>query len=104
MHTFFGLDDSGVIGGSWPTHDSFSTPFGRRRWDGLRGSEPGVVRGRTAGKKGGLLLGRMVSCESVCLRRLAGGQRRGIVAYWRFLANPQVTAESLIAGWGAQTS
>lgn len=46
----------------------------------------------------------MVSCESVCLRRLAQGRRRGIVAYGRFLANEQVTVESLIAGWGTQTS
>ncbi|MBV8473530.1 MAG: IS4 family transposase [Hyphomicrobiales bacterium] len=44
----------------------------------------------------------MVDRESVCLRRLAGGRRRGIVGFSRFLANPRVTAEALIEGWGAE--
>jgi len=70
----------------------------------LRRGELGLVRGRAGDKKGGLLLGRIVSCESVCLRRLAAGKRGGIVAYGRFLANPQVTAARLIEGWGVQTS
>lgn len=45
----------------------------------------------------------MVRRKSVCLRRLAGGQRRDIVRFWRFLANARVTVERLIAGWGEQT-
>jgi hypothetical protein len=46
----------------------------------------------------------MVARESVCLRRLAGGERRGIVGFWRFLANPRVTVEALIEGWGQGAS
>src|ERR1700739_2221077 len=44
----------------------------------------------------------MVDRESVCLRRLASGRRRGVVGFCRFLANPRVTAEALIEGWGAE--
>lgn len=46
----------------------------------------------------------MAAHGSVCLRRLAEGARCGVVAFGRFLANDRVTAESLIEGWGAQTS
>lgn len=46
----------------------------------------------------------MVARESVCLRRLAGGERSQIVRFWRFLANPRVTAERLIEGWGERSS
>jgi hypothetical protein len=46
----------------------------------------------------------MVQRKSVCLRRLAGGQRCEIVRFGRFLANAQVTVERLIEGWGAQTA
>jgi hypothetical protein len=46
----------------------------------------------------------MVSRESVCLRRLAGGSRSGIVGFSRFLANDRVTAEAVIEGWGAELS
>jgi hypothetical protein len=46
----------------------------------------------------------MVARESVCLRRLAGGERRGIVGCGRFLANRRVTVEALIEGWGAGAS
>jgi hypothetical protein len=46
----------------------------------------------------------MVGRESVCLRRLAGGERRGIVGFWRFLANPRVTVEAVIEGWGVGAS
>jgi len=42
----------------------------------------------------------MVARASVCLRRLAGGERDGIVGFGRFLANPRVTVEALIEGWG----
>lgn len=48
------------------------------------------------------MLSGMVARESICLRRLAGGQRGGIVGFSRFLANPRVTAEALIEGWGAE--
>lgn len=46
----------------------------------------------------------MVDRASVCLRRLAGGRRGGIVGFSRFLANARVTVESLVAGWGDLTS
>lgn len=51
-----------------------------------------------------MLLGRMVGRKSVCLRRLAGGRRREIVRFGRFLANPRVTVERLIEGWGERTA
>jgi len=51
-----------------------------------------------------LLLERMVGRKSVCLRRLAGGDRGAIVRFGRFLANPRVTVERLIEGWGGQTA
>lgn len=46
----------------------------------------------------------MVRRKSVCVRRLAGGRRGEIVRFGRFLANPRVTVEALIEGWGAQTA
>ncbi len=46
----------------------------------------------------------MVGRKSVCLRRLAGGRRREIVRFGRFLSNPRVTVERLIEGWGVQTA
>jgi len=46
----------------------------------------------------------MVAEGSVCLRRLADGLRHSIVGYARFMANPKVTAEAVIAGWGVATS
>jgi hypothetical protein len=46
----------------------------------------------------------MVSRESVCLRRLAAGNRRDIIGFGRFLANRRVSVEALIEGWGAATS
>lgn len=45
----------------------------------------------------------MVARKSVCLRRLADGQRRDIVRFDRFLHNPRVTMDALIEGWGDQT-
>lgn len=54
--------------------------------------------------KGVELVERMISHESVCLRRLAGGARGGIVSFGRFLANVRVTAERLIEGWGLSTT
>jgi Transposase DDE domain len=45
----------------------------------------------------------MVGCESVCLRRAAGGERAKIVQFGRFLANEKVTLERLLDGWGERT-
>lgn len=45
-----------------------------------------------------------MSHESVCLRRLASGSRREIIGFGRFLANPRVTLEALIDGWGTGAS
>ena len=64
----------------------------------------GRFRRRAPGKKGGLLLAGMVARTSTCLRRLAGGRRSGIVGFSRFLANPRVTVEALLDGWGAELS
>ena len=66
--------------------------------------EAGRFRRRTSGKKGGLLLAEMVARTSICLRRLAGGRRSGIVGFSRFLANPRVTVEALLDGWGRELS
>jgi hypothetical protein len=43
----------------------------------------------------------MATRQSVCLRRLAGGARSGIVGFGRFISNPRVTSEALIEGWSA---
>ncbi len=40
---------------------------------------------------------------SVCLRRLGEGKRPQEVGFGRFLANPKVTVDRLIAGWSDQT-
>jgi hypothetical protein len=42
----------------------------------------------------------MVSCASVCLRRLADGRRRDVVGFGRFLGNRRVSVDALIEGWG----
>jgi hypothetical protein len=46
----------------------------------------------------------MAAEQSVCVRRLAGGSRRGIIGFGRFLANPRVTTEALIEGWSGGLS
>jgi hypothetical protein len=46
----------------------------------------------------------MATRQSVCLRRLAGGARSGIVGFGRFISNPRVTSEALIEGWSAGLS
>lgn len=46
----------------------------------------------------------MVSRQSVCCRRLAGGRRGEIVGFNRFLANRRVKVDALIEGWGQGTS
>ena len=45
-----------------------------------------------------------MSQASVCLRRLASGSRREIIGFGRFMANPRVTVEALIEGWGVGAS
>src|SRR5437667_3465715 len=54
-------------------------------------------------EKGGGVLEGMVRAGSTCLRRVADGKRRSEVQFNRFLANPKVTVERLVAGWGATT-
>lgn len=49
-----------------------------------------------------MLLQRMVAHGSICLRRLSGS-RAGQVRFGRFLANPAVTLERLLAGWAEPT-
>jgi hypothetical protein len=46
---------------------------------------------------------RMVARSTVCLRRLADGQRDLQIGFGRFLANCKVTIERLIEGWSDQT-
>jgi hypothetical protein len=53
-------------------------------------------------KRGSQLLSGMVARENICLRRLAGGRRREIVGFSRFLANARVTVKALIEGWGVE--
>jgi hypothetical protein len=45
----------------------------------------------------------MVARNDVCVRRL-GGRRAEEVRFGRFLANPKVTVDGLIAGWGETTA
>lgn len=46
----------------------------------------------------------MVGGASCCLRFLAQGARRDIVGFGRFLANPRVSVEALVEGWGVRTA
>ena len=62
------------------------------------------VRGRAPRQGGAWLLGAIVRCCSVCLRRAACGKRASIIRANRFLANPRVTVSALIEGWGVQTA
>src|SRR5436309_11098443 len=66
----------------------------RWRWVGL-----GIV----APKKGAALLEGIGRSGSTCLRRAADGKRRSEVRFNRFLANPKVTVERLVAGWSEAT-
>ncbi len=53
--------------------------------------------------KGGELLERVVMRKTLCLRRL--GERRGTqLGAGRFLANPKVTAEQIVASWPQRTA
>src|ERR1700691_5704670 len=104
MHTSERRDDSSVICGQGASMILFATLREGRRRDVIERGLVGGIRRRAPGKKGALLVSRMVSRESVCLRRLAGGRRSGIVGFSRFLANERVTPESLIEGWGRSTA
>ncbi len=64
----------------------------------------GGVWRRPPRKKGARLLAAMANASSVCLRFLAQGARCDIVGFGRFLANPRVSLEALIAGWGERAS
>jgi hypothetical protein len=57
---------------------------------------------RRLAKAGILILSRMVSCESMCLRRL-GGNRAGEEQGGRFLGNPKVGVAEIIESWSART-
>jgi hypothetical protein len=46
----------------------------------------------------------MVVRASVCIRQLGDGERPQEVGFGRFLANPKVTVDRLIAGWSDQTA
>lgn len=50
------------------------------------------------------MLEQMVCHQSVCGRRLAEGRRGAIVSFSRFLANPRVSLDALIEGWGHRAS
>jgi molybdopterin-guanine dinucleotide biosynthesis protein len=45
----------------------------------------------------------MLCTRDVCLRRMAQGLWSAQMRFWRFVSNPQVTVEKLIAGWSVQT-
>ena len=62
-----------------------------------------IVRRRTAQKRGADFLAALVSRRTVCLRRL-GGDRAGQVRFGRFLHNPAVTAEAMVASAAAHTA
>ena len=62
-----------------------------------------VGLGIVASKKGAALLEGIVHAGSTCLRRVADGKRRSEVRFNRFLANPRVTVERLVAGWSTAT-
>jgi hypothetical protein len=54
-------------------------------------------------EKGGGASRRNGACGQSCLRRVADGKRRLEVQFNRFLANPKVTVERLVAGWSQAT-
>lgn len=62
----------------------------------------GVVRGRTAQKRGRDFLAALVEKKSCCLRKL-GGCRAGEVRFGRFLRNDRVTKEEMLSTTAAAT-
>lgn len=101
MHTFLGLSPVCTMPG---LRGLILSPCGTD----LRGADgrDGIgrvcwpFRRRAAGKKGGLLLGRMAEARTPIVRRL-GKKRAGIVAFGRFLANPSVSVAEIFAGSAA---
>lgn len=63
----------------------------------------GLFWGSSPRQKGAALLQCMVVRGTVCVRRLARGRRPQEVGFGRFLANPKVTVDRVIEGWGDQT-
>lgn len=57
------------------------------------------VWGSSSRQRGAALLERIVHAGSICIRRLAEGERGAEVRFHRFLANPKVTLEQLMRGW-----
>lgn len=62
----------------------------------------GVVRRRTAQKRGADFLAALVGKQTTCLRKL-GGDRAGEVRFGRFLRNSGVTKEEMLAEAGLAT-
>ncbi len=62
----------------------------------------GVVRRRTAQKRGSAFLSALVEKQTSCIRKL-GGSRAGEVRFGRFLRNPGVTKEEMLATAGMAT-
>ena len=75
-----------------------------REKGGADGLEPGRFWGSAAGKRGADLLARLVShgARGVRVRRL-GGTRAGEIRFTRFLRNPSVTPDEMIASAFART-
>jgi hypothetical protein len=69
--------------------------------DGFAGGF-GVVRGRTAQKRGAHFLAALVEKQTTCLRKL-GGSRAHEVRFGRFLRNPAVSKEEMLAAAGMAT-
>jgi hypothetical protein len=69
------------------------------------GAGPWAVRGRTAAKRGVFLHSRLVERgpSGVCVLRL-GGDRRGEMRITRFLRNPKVSVDEIVASAAARTA
>lgn len=72
--------------------------------DGVHKLVFGTFRGSSPGQRGAVLLERMVTRASACVRRLSGGRRSQEVRFNRLLGNEKVTIERLIEGWSEQTA
>jgi hypothetical protein len=83
---------------------------GNRRHGGKDGpggndGEPGAVWRPPPGKKGALLLARLVEAGQGGIRiRPLGGNRAGEVGFGRFLRNPRVTSEEIVSTACARTA
>jgi hypothetical protein len=98
VHTFFACwtvfkrNDSVMVSG----HDSEGV-------DHARDAGFGVVRGRTAQKRGADFYAALVHKRTACLRKL-GGDRAGQVRFHRFLHNEAVTAAEMVCTAAAHTA